>query len=344
MPGGEARFRTIPPIRGGPDREGLWEGLRSGLIDGIGSGHLPSAPLDGRGRKDGSPVARPGIASLQLMLPAIWTEARKRGFTADDLARWTAGGPARVAGLGRRKGSIAPGADADLVVVDPEATFVVDPNHLFHRHPATPYEGRTLSGVVEMTILRGRVVFESGRFHGEPCGMPILRLDDTLPVAAGLDRLNKAGEAEALEILIGCCGSSRWAFRVAALRPFRSEDEAIEAAERVWSSLERADRIEAYRAHPRIVDRGATRARQTRDGPVNLRDPEHAALLALVQADLTYEAKFGHPFLVTEQDAPPSHLLAKLRKRLANTPEEEERIASEDQATLFRRAIHSLIP
>ena len=64
-----------------------------------------------------------GIASLQLSLPVVWTEARRRGFTLDDLARWMAREPARLVGLSARKGEIAPGRDADLVVFDPGRDF-----------------------------------------------------------------------------------------------------------------------------------------------------------------------------------------------------------------------------
>ena len=80
-----------------------------------------------------------GIASLQLALPAVWTGARRRGFGLADLARWMCAAPARLAGLADRKGAIAPGHDADLVVWDPEASFTVDATALHHRHKITPY-------------------------------------------------------------------------------------------------------------------------------------------------------------------------------------------------------------
>src|SRR5262249_3415883 len=115
-----------------------------------------------------------GIASLQLALPAVWTEARTRGFTLTDVATWMARNPADLVGLSDRKGMIAPGRAADFVVFEPEATFAVYPAHLHHRHRATPYEGRTLAGRVEATCLRGRVVYRSGEFPGPNRGWPIL--------------------------------------------------------------------------------------------------------------------------------------------------------------------------
>jgi allantoinase len=71
--------------------------------------------------------------------------------------RWMAEGPARLAGL-RRKGKIAPGFDADFCVLAPDASFVVDPDQLYHRNPLTPYVGRRLMGVVRETWLRGEPI------------------------------------------------------------------------------------------------------------------------------------------------------------------------------------------
>ena len=98
-----------------------------------------------------------GVSSLQLGLAATWTEARQRGHGLPDVVRWMATGPADRAGL-RHKGRIAEGADADLCVLAPDETFVVDPTRLEHRHPITPYAGRTLTGVVCQTWLAGQQV------------------------------------------------------------------------------------------------------------------------------------------------------------------------------------------
>ena len=97
-----------------------------------------------------------GISSLQLGLPAVWTQARQRGHSLAEVARWMSAGPAALAGV-PGKGAIAPGYDADLVAFDDAATFTVDPARLRHRHPVTPYAGRTLTGVVRRTWLRGQL-------------------------------------------------------------------------------------------------------------------------------------------------------------------------------------------
>ena len=104
-----------------------------------------------------------GIASLQLGLTVVWTEASRRGHTLAEVVRWMASGPADLVGL-PHKGRIVPGADADLVAFDPDGAHVVDPAALRHRHPVTPYAGHTVLGAVRRTWLRGvEVDFESPR-------------------------------------------------------------------------------------------------------------------------------------------------------------------------------------
>jgi allantoinase len=175
IPDGDPRFKCAPPIRERENRERLWQALRKGLINTIGSDHSP-APLDIKEMDTGDLTrAWGGIASLQLALPAVWSQASLRGFTLVDLASWMCRRPADLVGLAGRKGSLVPGFDADLVVFNPEATFAVDPARLFYRHKITPYEGRTLSGRVEMTILRGRKIYEPDRVSSSPLGQPILR-------------------------------------------------------------------------------------------------------------------------------------------------------------------------
>jgi allantoinase len=154
VPDGSCEFKCAPPIRDAGNRDALWAGLEDGTIDCIVSDHSPCPPqLKGLDSGDFG-AAWGGIASLQLTLPAVWTEARRRGHTLRDVARWMAAGPARIAGLSR-KGAIAVGRDADLVVFAADEAFTVDPAKLHHRHPLTPYAGRRLEGVVQATWLRG---------------------------------------------------------------------------------------------------------------------------------------------------------------------------------------------
>ena len=157
IPDGATDLKCCPPIREAENRELLWRGLGDGVIDLVVSDHSPCTPELKRLQDGDFAAAWGGIASLQLSLPAVWTAARDRGYGLAEVVRWMAERPARLAGL-RRKGRIAPGADADFAVLAPDQAFTVDPARLHHRHPVTPYAGRSLSGVVRATWLRGREV------------------------------------------------------------------------------------------------------------------------------------------------------------------------------------------
>jgi allantoinase len=166
IPDGATQFKCAPPIRESANRERLWQGLADGALSMIVSDHSPCVP---RLKPPGDfGKAWGGISSLQFSLPAVWTEASARGYTVERLAQWMCRAPAKLAGLGGRKGAIAAGYDADLVVWNPEATFTVQPSKVLHRHAVTPYAGRTLKGVVERTILRGREIDELHR-TGRSC-------------------------------------------------------------------------------------------------------------------------------------------------------------------------------
>ncbi len=155
VPDGATEFKCCPPIRDAANRDGLWAGLAGGLIGTVVSDHSPCPPALKQRESGDFGTAWGGIASLQLGLPAVWTQARRRGHGLTDVVRWMAAGPAALAGLAG-KGAIAPGHDADLVAFDDAAAFTVDPARLEHRHPVTPYAGRALTGVVRRTWLRGR--------------------------------------------------------------------------------------------------------------------------------------------------------------------------------------------
>lgn len=179
VPDGATEFKCCPPIREAANRDALWRALADGVIDCVVSDHSPATV--GLKCPDSGDFAAAwgGISSLQLGLPAVWTEARRRGRTLADVARWMSAGPARLAGLDGTKGAIAPGRDADFAVLAPERTFTVDPARLHHRHPVTAYAGRTLHGVVRAAYLRGRLVAREGRpaagTHDVPAGRLLTR-------------------------------------------------------------------------------------------------------------------------------------------------------------------------
>ncbi|AKT42891.1 allantoinase AllB [Chondromyces crocatus] len=178
IPDGHTEFKCAPPIRERDNRERLWRALAGGAIDLVVSDHSPCTPALKLPAEGDFVRAWGGIASLQLGLSLIWTEASRRGFGLRDLARWMCEATARLAGLAHRKGRIAPGLDADLVVWDPEATLSVEASRLHHRHPVTPYLGRSLVGQVETTYLRGRVIYDKGAHQGSPQGKPLLGRSD----------------------------------------------------------------------------------------------------------------------------------------------------------------------
>jgi allantoinase len=172
---GATAFKCAPPIRGRDHRERLWQALARGEIDLIATDHSPAPPALKCVAEGDFVRAWGGIASLQLGLRIVWTGASSRGLTIDRLAEWMAAAPARLAGLDGRKGSIAPGLDADFVIWDPDTETPVDPAALHHRHPVTPYAGMRLRGRVLTTILRGEIVFRDGECAADARGRVVLK-------------------------------------------------------------------------------------------------------------------------------------------------------------------------
>lgn len=192
---GATEYKCAPPIRGCAHRERLWEALQANDIDLVASDHSPCPPSLKRLESGNLMAAWGGIASLQIALSAVWSQARGRGSTPADVARWMGERPSGLAGLAGRKGVIATGADADLVVWDADAEWTVDGARLHHRHPLTPYQGMVLRGLVRTTFVRGARVFERGdegrssdRFPGPPRGRRLER-----SAAPRVDRVRGSG-------------------------------------------------------------------------------------------------------------------------------------------------------
>lgn len=167
---GATLCKCAPPIRSGENRKKLWQGLRDGVIDLVATDHSPCPPAMKKLDEGDFRTAWGGITGLSVALPVMWTEASRRGFTLLDIARWMAEGPARLAACDSRKGRIAAGYDADLVVFEPEADFIVRTERLYQRHAVSPYLGEKLRGMVRTTYLRGKPVFCEGEFPGAPAG------------------------------------------------------------------------------------------------------------------------------------------------------------------------------
>ena len=151
---GSTQFKCCPPIREADNREELWQALGRGDIDCVVSDHSPCVAELKRLDVGEFGLAWGGISSLQVGLPAVWTEARLRGHSLVDVVGWMSQRPAELARL-QHKGRIERGYHADFAVFAPDDAFVVDPARLHHRNPVTPYAQRALAGVVRSTWLRG---------------------------------------------------------------------------------------------------------------------------------------------------------------------------------------------
>ena len=189
IPDGATEYKCAPPIRGSANRDALWKALESGLIDMVTTDHSPCPPemkRSGSGEEEGRfDLAWGGIASLGLALPVMATALKKRKMSVTKamqlLGTWMGAAPARLAGLEGQKGVLAEGADADLVVFDPDAAWTVAAEHLYFRHPLSPYLGAQLQGRVLQTWLRGEQVFNASRnqftlrgFNGLPSGKELV--------------------------------------------------------------------------------------------------------------------------------------------------------------------------
>ena len=157
---GQTHFKCAPPIRDEANRELLWQGLDAGVISMLVTDHSPCTPqLKCLDSGDFS-KAWGGISSLELGLTVAWTLASRRGYSIEKLIEWRAVAPARLARIDRQKGKIAKGYDADLVIWNERAFHTIRATELHHRHKLSPYDGMTVAGVVQKTIVGGHVAFD----------------------------------------------------------------------------------------------------------------------------------------------------------------------------------------
>lgn len=159
---GQTQFKCAPPIREKENNDKLWQALKDGVIDFVATDHSPATPSLKEIESGNFMKAWGGIASIQFALPVLWTAAKKRNCTFNDMAKWLCENPAKLACKGGSKGKIAKGYDADLIVVDDEKSFTVTENMIHHKHKVTPYLNEELYGVVEQTYLAGEKVFDKG--------------------------------------------------------------------------------------------------------------------------------------------------------------------------------------
>ena len=162
-------------------------------------------------------------------------------------------------------------------------------------------------------------------------------MPDLKDLEGPIGKLNRLSVEEARAALLACCGSTRWASEVAALRPFWDVGQLLNIGGRVWRELGREDWLEAFRAHPKIGEKQAQRetgaeARAWAEGEqARAREASDETLDALTEANREYEERFGFIFIVCATGRSAEEMLAALRERLNNDPETELRVAAGEQ-------------
>ncbi len=160
-------WSVIPPLRTAADREALWSALRDGTVDAVATDHCPFLRAD---KEVGGDVLEIpcGLPGVETFLPILCSEGRARGFALERLAALSAEAPARIFGVSPRKGRIAVGADADLVLYDPRRAWTVSAAGLHGAGDVSPYEGLAVRGAVVRTLVRGQSVWADGESGGIP--------------------------------------------------------------------------------------------------------------------------------------------------------------------------------
>ena len=155
--------RCAPAIRDQDEVDRIWPYVLDGTIDLLASDHSPY-PIARKQVGDADIFQAPlGLSGVQTLLPACFDAAvQQRGLPPARFVRLVATNPARIFGLYPRKGTIRPGSDADLVLLDPRQRWTIRDEDAHHRQPWTPYAGKTITGRVRRTIRRGQTIFAAG--------------------------------------------------------------------------------------------------------------------------------------------------------------------------------------
>lgn len=168
-------------------------------------------------------------------------------------------------------------------------------------------------------------------------------------VVPNLNYLNALSLAEAESELLNCCGSREWASRLAKERPFRSTAQLMESADRTWFSLQSDDWLEAFRSHPKIGEKktqqstSAEAAKWSEQEQSAARDAAQTTVRLLAQLNEEYERKFGFIFIVCATGKSAEEMLALLRERINNSPDQELLTAAREQAKITQLRITKLL-
>ncbi len=167
--------KMVPPVRTPEHRAALWEGIRDGTINSVGTDNT-SRRRASKQADAGLHGSRPGHPSLGTHLAVLLHHGRSNGVSLERLVELATRGPARAYGIYPRKGTIAPGSDADLVIVDLELEKVVRAEDLRGMSDFSPFEGKALRGWPVATIKAGKLVARNGEIVGPPTGRYIPRV------------------------------------------------------------------------------------------------------------------------------------------------------------------------
>jgi allantoinase len=168
--------KVNPPIRPRADVEFLWQAVRDRQIDWIVSDHACCSAEQKASLKDPDNIwlAKSGFGGTEYLLSGVFSEGSKRGISYNRIAELLSWNPAQRFGLSS-KGDIAVGYDADLVLLDPNETFIVRATESESQQGYTPFEGMELTGRVKSTFLRGNLIYNNGEVLGLPTGRYILK-------------------------------------------------------------------------------------------------------------------------------------------------------------------------
>ena len=176
-----------PPLRGQEDRDALWAALAAGELDTVATDHCPFtfSKQKQQGALDFTrcPSGAPGVEERLILLYSEGVV--KKRITLPQLVRYACTNPARIAGIYPRKGTIAEGADADLVILDPAREWILTTGRMHGASDYTCYEGTRVTGAVERVLLRGETIVKDGTFTGKRGGGQYLRRGPSSLVRSG---------------------------------------------------------------------------------------------------------------------------------------------------------------
>jgi len=161
-------------------------------------------------------------------------------------------------------------------------------------------------------------------------------------LSEGLDRFNEMPVAEAQDRLYACLANQPWARRIADGRPYRNVDELLAAAESAWTELKPGDWLQAFKAHPRIGEGGGHAPATSEREQSGVRQASASTLAALAAENRSYEARFGHVFLIAARGRSADEILRALRQRLGNDPYTEVEVATAEHKKITRMRLIEL--